>query len=315
MTRRAVLPVLMLPSILLAQPSPPAAVRLAVGYGPGGGTDVVARAVGEELARMWGQPVLVENKPGANGAIATTHVARSAPDGANLLVMPPSTLIIDGLLRPNAAIDPSKSLTLISGLVTTPLVIVVPANSPYKTLEDLVKAAQAKDGKLSYGWGNLGMRMAMEELSLKAKMRLLPIGYKAAGQSVPAIIAGDISMLMIDIAPIGSLIKAGRVRALAVSTPVRTPLLPDVPTMKEAGVDVDVTGSIALFGPAHLPSQMLQKIRADVTTVLRNPDIQNRFSSTGMTAYTGNEREFEATLTTRTKTFQSILINPEFRLE
>lgn len=314
--RRAVLICsLALPSILHAQQSSTVPVRIYVGYGPGGGTDVVARAVGEELSKIWNRPVIVENRPGANGAIASKAVARAEPDGSSLLVMPPTTLIIDAALRPNIAVDPGKELTLVSGLVTTPLVVVTPASAPYNNLADLIKAAHAANGKFSYGWGNLGMRVGMEELSQKTGVKMTPIGYKSAGQSVPAIVSGEIDMLMIDMAPIAQLVKAGKVKALAVSTPERSPMLPNVPTFKESGVDVQLTGSIALYAPAKVSQTVIKKMRSDVASVLKNTELRSRITGTGMDVYDGSQEDFEAYLMQRKNSIEAVIKAGDFKLE
>ncbi|MCT9074894.1 tripartite tricarboxylate transporter substrate binding protein [Cupriavidus gilardii] len=314
--RRAVLICsLALPSILHAQQSSTVPVRIYVGYGPGGGTDVVARAVGEELSKIWNRPVIVENRPGANGAIASKAVARAEPDGSSLLVMPPTSLIIDAALRPNIAVDPGKELTLVSGLVTTPLVVVTPASAPYNNLADLIKAAHAANGKFSYGWGNLGMRVGMEELSQKTGVKMTPIGYKSAGQSVPAIVSGEIDMLMIDMAPIAQLVKAGKVKALAVSTPERSPMLPNVPTFKESGVDVQLTGSIALYAPAKVSQTVIKKMRSDVASVLKNTELRSRITGTGMDVYDGSQEYFEAYLMQRKNSIEAVIKAGDFKLE
>jgi len=314
--RRAVLICsLVLPSILHAQQSSTVPVKIYVGYGPGGGTDVVARAVGEELSKMWNRPVIVENRPGANGAIASKAVARAEPDGSSLLVMPPTSLIIDAALRPNIAVDPGKELTLVSGLVTTPLVVVTPASAPYNNLADLIKAARAANGKFSYGWGNLGMRVGIEELAQKTGVKMAPIGYKSAGQSVPAIVSGEIDMLMIDMAPIAQLVKAGKVKALAVSTPERSHMLPNVPTFKESGVDVQLTGSIALYAPAKVSQTVIKKMRSDVASVLKNTELRSRITGTGMDAYDGSQEYFEAYLMQRKNSIEAVIKAGDFKLE
>ncbi|WP_454726238.1 MULTISPECIES: Bug family tripartite tricarboxylate transporter substrate binding protein [Cupriavidus] len=314
--RRAVLLCsLALPSILYGQQPDRLPVRLFVGYGPGGGTDVVARAVGEELAKIWNRPVIVENRPGANGSIASKAVARAEPDGSTFLVMPPTTLIIDAYLRPTVAVDPTKELTLVSGLAATPLVVVTPASAPYNNLADLIKAARAANGKFTYGWANLGMRVGMEEFAQKTGIKMTPVGYKSAGQSVPAIVSGEIDMLMIDMAPIAQLVKAGKVKAFAVSTPERSPMLPNVPTFKEAGIDVQLTGTIALYAPAKMPQNAIKKMQSDVATILKNGELRTRMQGTGMEVITQSPEDFEGYLKQRKKSIDAVIKVGDFKLE
>lgn len=290
-------------------------VKLLVGFGPGGGTDITARLIADDLSKMWGQPVVIENKPGANGAIASTQVARAVPDGLTLLVMPPTTMMIDAAWRPNVAIDPAKELTMIAGLVSTPLVFTVNSNSPMNNVRDFVATAKQTTSGLNYGWGNPGMRVVAQLFSEVAQVKMFPVGYKSAGQSVPALIAGDVQMLLIDPGPVAGLIKAGKVKALAVTTPTRSPTLPDVPTLREQGIDLDWTGFIALYGPAHLPANVRTKIQADVATVLKRATIQSRLFAAGMDASTMTPKELDVWLDNVRKRIHGVMSTPGFSLD
>ena len=298
----------------LAFPQGP--VKILVGYGPGGGNDIAARIISEELSKMWGQPVVVENKPGANGAIASTQVARSAPDGHTLLVMPPvTTMMIDAAWRPNSAIDPAKELTALAGLASTPLVYTVSASSPLNNVRDLIAAAKQTKSGLNYGWGNPGMRVSTQLFSDAVGIKMFPVGYKSAGQSVPALLAGDVQMLVIDAGPVVGLLKGGKAKALAVTTPTRSATLPDVPTLREQGVDFDWTGFIALYGPANLPDNVRSKIHKDVDTVLKRPEIRTRFLNAAMDPSTMGPAELDAYLSGVSKRIKSVMSVPGFSLE
>jgi len=294
---------------------PQGPVKILVGYGPGGGNDISARIISEELSKMWGQPVVVENKPGANGAIASTQVARSAPDGLTLLVMPPTTMMIDAAWRPNTAIDPAKELTALAGLASTPLVYTVSASSPLNNVRDLIAAAKQTKAGLNYGWGNPGMRVSTQLFSDAVGIKMFAVGYKSAGQSVPALLAGDVQMLVIDAGPVVGLLKAGKAKALAVTTPARSATLPDVPTLREQGVDFDWTGFIALYGPANLPANVRTKIQNDVATVLKRPEIRNRFLTAGMDPSTMSPAELDSYLEGVGKRIRGVMSTPGFSLE
>jgi len=318
-TRRMLCAALMVPLVNSAwgQPRafPQGLVKILVGYGPGGGNDIAARIISEELRKMWGQPVVVENKPGANGAIASTQVARSAPDGLTLLVMPPTTMMIDAAWRPNTAIDPSKELTALAGLASTPLVYTVSANSPLNNVRDLIAAAKQTKTGLNYGWGNPGMRVSTQLFSDAVGIKMFPVGYKSAGQSVPALLAGDVQMLVIDAGPVVGLLKSGKAKALAVTTPTRSATLPDVPTLREQGIDFDWTGFIALYGPANLPAHVRTKIQTDVAAVLKRPDIRNRFFSAGMDPSSMTPAELDTYLEGVGKRIRAVMSTPGFSLE
>jgi len=298
-----------------AQSYPSGTVKLVVGYGPGGGNDIVARILAEDLSKLWNQPVVVENKPGANGSIASTHVARSAPDGHTLLVTPPTTLMIDALWRPGQSIDPDKDLKALSGLASTPFVLTVNARSPIKNVQELVALAKQKNGELNYGWGNPGMRIATELISRAAGVKMFPVGYKSAGQSVPALIGGEIELLVIDSGPVAGLVKAGKVKALAVTTPSRSSVMPEVPTLREGGIDFDWTGFIALYGPPNLPAAVQAKIQSDVAMVLNRPEIRSRLSGAGLDPSSLAQKELDQYLKNVNKRITAVMNAPGFSIE
>jgi tripartite-type tricarboxylate transporter receptor subunit TctC len=163
-----------------AQSFPARQVKIVVGFTPGGSNDVVARVLAEHLSKMWGQPVIVENRPGANASIASTHVAGSAPDGLTLLVTPPSTMIIEHALRPKPNFDPARDLVPVVGLASVPYVLIVNTAMQVNNVSDLIALAKQKPGQINYGWANPGMRIASEIFSQINGVQLFPIGYKGA---------------------------------------------------------------------------------------------------------------------------------------
>lgn len=298
-----------------AQTYPSGTIKLVVGFGPGGGNDIVARILADALSKLYNQPVVVENKPGANASIAAAYVAKSAPDGLTLLVTPPTTLMIDSLWRPTQAVDPQKDLKVVSGLASTPLVLIVQKTSQINSVQDLVAVAKKKGGQLNYGWGNPGMRIATELISRAANVKMFPIGYKSAGQSVPALIGGEIDLLVIDPGPVAGLVLSGNVRALGVTTPKRSSALPDVATLREQGLDFDWTGFIALYGPQNLPGDIQTKLHRDIAAILQRPEIAKRMAASGLDPSLMAPAELDEYLKGVGKRISSVMKTPGFSMD
>jgi tripartite-type tricarboxylate transporter receptor subunit TctC len=298
-----------------AQTFPSRPVKIVVGFTPGGSNDVVARILAEHLGKMWGQPVIVENRPGANASIASTYVASSPPDGLTLLVTPPSTMIIEAALRPKSNFDPARDLEPVIGLASVPYVLVVNPSMPAKSLSDFINIAKRKPGEINYGWANPGMRIASEIFSQVADIKLFAIGYKGATQSIPGLLSGDVQMLLVDVAPVTGLIKSGKLRALAVSTPERSVILPDVPTMRESGIEFDWTGFMSLYAPKGTPPATLARIREDVSKVLKLPGVNERLLGLGVERSTLSTQALTQYLDTEARRITTVLKTGDFKLD
>lgn len=298
----------------VAQQATPGTTRIVVGFTPGGSNDIVARLLADHLARAWNQAVIVENKPGANASIASTYVAAAAPDGQTLLVTPPSSMIIEAALRPSG-FDPAKDLVPVSGLASVPYVLVVNPSLPVKNLGELIKLAKSKPGELNYGWANPGMRIAAEIFSQTTNTKLFAIGYKGAAQSVPALLGGEVQMLLLDVAPVASLIKAGKLRALAVSTPSRSAILPDVPTMRESGVEFEWTGFMALYAPRNTTAAALEKTQRETAAVLKRPEVKEKLMGLGLEPNPMSAQQLAQYLDAETQRIQKVLKSGSFKLD
>src|SRR5437868_3085686 len=253
-------------NVASAQPGFPAkAVHLFVPYPAGGAVDILARTLGDELSKNWGQPVIIESRPGAGGVVASQALAASAPDGYTLIIVA-SGHATNPWLYPKIPYDTFKDFTPISLLASSPNILLVRADSPYRTLADLLAQARAKPGSLSYGMAGNGTstHLAGELLKSLAKVEIVAIPYKGGGPAMNDLLGGQIPMSFNNGPESIGQISAGKVRALAVTTAKRAPFLPDVPTMAEAGVPGYDTGVWwGLLGPAGMPANIVAQLSSD----------------------------------------------------
>ena len=266
-----------------AQDFPSRPVRLFVGFTPGTGIDVVARIVATEVSKNLLQPVLVENRAGAGGNIAGEAAAKSAPDGHSLHWAAPGSAVINHHLN-KAMPYGYKDLVPVSLIGIVPLVVIVPTQSAFKTLADLVAAARANPGKLSYGTPGVGTsnHMATELFLYSAKLRATHVPYKGSAANND-LLAGTLDFIFDAITTSTPLIKGGRIRPLAVSTAVRSPLLPEVATIAQQGYPgYEAANWYAVTAPAGTPGPIIQKLNAEFVKATRNPEVENRLQSLGV---------------------------------
>jgi tripartite-type tricarboxylate transporter receptor subunit TctC len=249
-------------------PSKP--VRLVIPFPAGGATDYAARAIGQGLGELWKQPVVFDNRAGAGSTLGTQIGAKAPPDGYTLVMGIPAGVSIAPHIYPKLPYDPLVDLAPIAGFASSPLVLVVPVDSPFKTLGELVKAAKAKPGGLSYASNGSGSlpHLATEWFATRAGVQLLHVPYRGSALALPDLVAGRTQMMLDIIVSALPLIEGGRLRALAVSGAQRSGLLPDVPTVAEAGLPgFAVEQWYGLFAPAGTPAAVLKRVEADVATV------------------------------------------------
>jgi tripartite-type tricarboxylate transporter receptor subunit TctC len=277
---------------------PTKAVHLFVPYPAGGAVDILARTLGDELSKNWGQPVIVENRPGAGGLVASQALATSAPDGYTLIVVA-SGHATNPFLYPKIPYDTFKDFTPISLLASSPNILLVRADSPYKTLADLLAQARAKPGSLSYGMAGNGTstHLAGELLKNLAKVDIVAIPYKGGGPAMNDLLGGQIPMSFNNGPESVGQISAGTVRALGVTTAKRAPFLPDVPTMAEAGVAGYDTGVWwGLVGPAGMPANVVAQLSSDFVAALKAPAVKDRLNTLGAAPIGSSPREFDAVI-------------------
>jgi len=277
-------------SALVAQLAFPAAadypdklVKIVVPYAAGGAVDIVARSVGQPLQEMEKQPVIVENRPGAGGNIGMEAVAKAPPDGYTLL-MASNAIATNNALFPKIAFDGRRDFIPVAKVGYAPLVIVVPASSPAKTLKDLLAQAKAEPGKLTYataGNGSSG-HLAGELLKSTAKIDVTHVPYKGGAPAITDLVGDRISFMPINAVEVMNHIKSGRLRALAVASDKRFALLPDVPTVAEAGLPgYEATVWWGIVAPAKTPREVVQKLNADVNKVLADPANARKLNDLG----------------------------------
>ena len=278
-----VLAVLCFSPPLGAQTYPNRPVKLVVGFTPGGGADINARLLAPRLSEFFSQPFVVENKPGAGTNIANEYVAKSAPDGYTLLVTTAS-LAINMSLYSKLPFDAGRDFIPISVIAESPNVLVVPAIHPVKSVKELIAQARAAPGKLNFSSAGVGttQHLAAELLKLRTRTFMVHIPYRGSAPSLAALIAGEVDLSFANIPAIHSHIVAGRLRALAIAAAKRDPKLPDVPTMKEAGVDgVEVVVWYGVFAPAGTPSDIVHTLAAGVQRATREAVTRKRFLEQG----------------------------------
>jgi len=273
------------PTIALAQPYPAKPAKIVVGYTPGGSNDVLARVVAKHLQDTWKQPFVVENKPGASGQIGADTGAKAAPDGYTLVVIPNDVLTVQPHMYPKFPFDPINDVQPIATLGTVPIALVVNANSPYKTVAELIAAAKAKPGTLNYASSGAGgpQHMSAEMFMLLTGTKMVHVPYKGNAPAITDLLGGQVDMLF---SPINSAlphIKAGKLRALAVASEKRVASLPDVPTLSEAGVSGYRSEIwIGLFAPAKTPRDIVDKIAAEVGRMQAQADVKEQLNAQGI---------------------------------
>jgi tripartite-type tricarboxylate transporter receptor subunit TctC len=278
-----------------AQSFPSRPVHIFVPYPAGGGVDVLTRTLGDVVSRQWGQSVVVENRPGAGGVIASQAVATSAPDGYTL-IMVASGHATNPLLYAKIPYDTFRDFTPISLLASSPNILLVRADSPFKTVADVIAAAKAKPGSLSFAHAGTGTstHLAGELLKSLAKVDLDAIPYKGGAPAINDLLGGQIPMSFNNGPESVGQLQAGTLRALAVTTAERAPFLPDVPSMAEAVPGYDTGVWWGLLGPANLPADILAKLSHDFVAALNTDAVRERLSKLGALPIGSSPQQFDA---------------------
>jgi tripartite-type tricarboxylate transporter receptor subunit TctC len=278
-----------------AQPFPSKPIRLVVGFPPGGGIDFTARLIAQGMSEGLGQPVVVENKPGAAGVIAATEVARAAPDGYTLILANIGPFALAPSMMAKPPYDPVKDFTAIGQIVSTYFVAAIPLTVPAKNMTEFVAWAKANEGKVNFAsGGNASITHLNGELvNMVAGLRMTHVPYKGSAPAVTDLIGGQ-THLLIDVGSVLTpQVKGGKLRAIAVTSTERDPQLPDVPTMKEAGyVQLETAGWQGLLGPAGMPKDVVAKLAAELNRVLARPDVQKKFAEAGTPVTLRNPEQF-----------------------
>ena len=284
-----------------AQSYPSKPVKLLVGFPAGGGLDVLARIVGQRVSEQWGQPIIVENKPGAGSNIAGDAAAKSTADGYTLLHTNIALMSINPALYSKMSFSPMKDLVPVIQLVNLPLAVMVRADSPFNSMKDLVEYARANPGKLNFGSGGNGgvPHLALELLNSSYALKITHVPYKGSADAVKDLLGGPID-LMCDAISVGlSQIKAGKLKALAVTTEIRHPALPDTPTTTEAGYPkFQVTGWQGWVAPAGTPRTVVDRVNAEANKAMQQPTTRAKLIEQGYLPAGGSVEAFAKQLAT-----------------
>ena len=280
-----------------AQAYPSKPLRFVVPYGAGGGPDVIARVVGRKLGENIGQPVIVDNRPGGGGVIATEHVARSPADGYTILVGDTGPLAINPNLFPKLPYDPMKDFAPVTIAITTPLFMVASTGLPIQSVAQLIEYARAKPGLPFGSTGNGSVHhLGMELFKLMAKVDMTHIPYKGVAQSVPAAITGDITVVFAALPSVLPHVKTGRLRLLGVATGTRTQFMPEVPSIAETVPGYEITIDVGFLVPAGTPNEIVEKLHAEIVKVLRTPDIAQHLTTLGIIPVGSSPQQYAETI-------------------
>ena len=259
---------------------PDRTIRIVVGFGAGGGNDLLARLIGQKFSESMGQSVVIENKPGASAEIGTEYVKNSAPDGYTLLVAANGSMALSAVLNKKLGYSPVRDFAPIGLIASFPLVLAVNPSVPVNSVQQLVDYAKANPDKIDCSGPSVSFQVALEQFKLKTGAPLQYIPYKSSAEAITAVIAGTTPMTLVDAGPVSGAIRGGQVRALAITSRQRSAEFPDVLTMAEAGFpDLNISFWSGLFAPAAVPTAIVKKLESKLLQVLKLPDVQERLRS------------------------------------
>lgn len=276
-----------------AQGYPSKPIRFIIPFAPGGATDIMARLVGQKLTQAWGQPILVESKPGANGIIASEAAAKAAADGHTIMLAVLSTHATNVSLYSKLPYDPVRDFTPVVMMAYTPLVLVVPTAAPLKSVKDLVDAAKAKPGALNFSAGTATVHLTGELFKLVTGTDIVAVPYKGTVPGLTAVISGEVGFTFEPTVTAVPQVKGGRVRALAITSPQRSPLLPDVPTAQEAGLPAfEAYSWLGIVMPAGVAKEVATKMQDEVLRILETPEVMEKMAAMGLDPLPMNGERF-----------------------
>ncbi len=291
-------------------------VRIVVPYSPGGANDILARLYGQKLSDRFGQPFVVENRPGAQAIVGTEAVARARPDGYTLLMGASGPMVFNPATYERLPYDTLKDLAPVSMLASFPLVLIVAASSPFRAVQDLIGFAKANADKANYGASGAGFQLPTELLNQRAGTRFVYVAYRGSADSTNAVANGEVTTTLVDAGPASVALEAGRVRALAVTAPRRLAAWPDVPTMAEAGFpDFEVALWSGFFAPVATPPAILGRLEEAAMGITREPDILERLKALSMDPVGGGSEEFRRVIAREIEFWRGVARTANVRLE
>ena len=296
-------------------PSKP--VRMIVPLAPGGGSDIVGRIVALELAKVWGQSVVVDNRPGAGSTVGTAIAAKSPADGYTTLVSS-SSMAISPALYKELPFDIRRDFAAVTLIASQPSILAVHPSVPAASLRELIALAKAQNGKLTYASAGPGSatHLGTELLKYAAGIEVLHVPYRSAGQATSALLSGEAQMLLTNMASVLPHVKSGRIRALGVSSTKRSMLAPEIPTITEAGIPgFEYMTWYGMLVPAGTPGNVVERIQADTAKVVGEPQVRERFSTQGLDAYGNSPSEFQTYLGSELVKWEKVIRATGIRVE
>jgi tripartite-type tricarboxylate transporter receptor subunit TctC len=268
-------------------------IRIIVGYAAGGGNDIIVRVVAPKMAEGLGQPVIIENKPGAQGIVSCELVAKSAPDGYTLLMGPSGPMTMNPAIYSKLPYAPLEDFAPISMIGDFPLILVVSASLPVKSVKELIAYAKARPDQVNYAASAAPFQLAAELFNQKTGTRFTHIPYKSSGDSMNAVISGQVTMTIMDPPPVIGPLKGGRARGLAVTSASRDPSMPELPTLAEAGgLDIEIRLFTGFLAPAATPGVIVKRLQQELARVVKLPEIKERLDQMAIVPSGNTPEEF-----------------------
>ncbi|RRH92246.1 tripartite tricarboxylate transporter substrate binding protein [Variovorax beijingensis] len=301
-----------------AQTYPAKPIRWIVPYAAGGGSDFLARTVAQTLSTQVGQPVLVDNKPGGNTALAAAETARAPADGYTVLSADNGTLVFNPALYKSLSYNPTKDLTPVTLMGKFPMILVVGANSGIASARDFIAKAKAKPGDLSYASAGAGSphHLAMELLKVEAGLFMVHVPYRGAAPALADVVGGQLPAMMVDLAAGAGFIKGGKVRALAVANPTRLPQLPDVPTFAELGYkNVEAAALVGVVVPSATPAEAVNTLNRQLVAAINEPSVRTRMIDFGVEPVANTPAQYAALLKSETVRWHKLIRDLKITLD
>jgi tripartite-type tricarboxylate transporter receptor subunit TctC len=305
------------PLAAVAQAFPAKPVRLIVTYPPGGSSDLMARITAEKLSAHWGQQVLVESKPGAAGSIGMEFTARQAADGYTFVIGNLGPAAVNPLIS-KVPYNMERDFIPISLTATGPNILVVSASSPFRSLADILAAARAKPGEVTFGTSGPGSmsHLSTELLMRQAQVKMSNVPYKGGGQALTDLVSGQLGFMISDALPVVQFIKTNRLRALAITSGTRSTLFPEIPTFAEGGVQGLVAENWwGVFLPAGVPKAIVDAYHAGIVKVMADPELKEKFAGLGVVARATSQDEFRAFLAAETAKYAKLVADNNIKAE
>lgn len=301
-----------------AQAFPAKPIRWLVPYAAGGGSDFLARTVAQTLSTQVGQPVLVDNKPGGNTALAAAETARAPADGYTVLSADNGTLVFNPALYKSLSYSPTKDLAPVTLMGKFPMILVVGANSGIATAKDFIARAKAKPGDVSYASAGAGSphHLAMELLKVEAGLFMVHVPYRGAAPALADVVGGQLPAMMVDLAAGAGFIKGGKVRALAVANPTRLPQLPDVPTFAELGYkNVEAAALVGVVVPSATPPEVVNTLNRQLVAAIHEPSVNKRMVDFGVEPVGNTPAQYTALLKVETVRWHKLIRDLKITLD